>query len=323
MASLRSMILDDRISILATQTSRAAWERGDLRMVEQIAERDMKMIDLAKTTLRDRGTILVNAQSVWNYLLKENGGAPLAQIAMADFSSVPCPKPPYRNMWLETSHDGKRVGILTHRIELGELRGGINALNLHGVQTEEVQQCLEKDAPASLVNGLVWQETQGTGRYGGSLLYWLDANGNFQSSFRFHLAAGSTQEEIFHQQRMRCYELWTLHTFARLNCHNVELVPVESGVPKPNGKRKFHPPFSVWHEIVVKKSSQFTNQKTATPPAGDGEHREIRFHKIRGHYADYTKGKGLFGRWKVRIWVEEHTAGDPELGTVVASYKVE
>ena len=46
-------------------------------------------------------------------------------------------------------------------------------------------------------------------------------------------------------------------------------------------------------------------------------------HWVRGHYADYTNGKGLFGRLKVRIWIVEHTAGNPELGTVVSSYRVE
>jgi len=50
----------------------------------------------------------------------------------------------------------------------------------------------------------------------------------------------------------------------------------------------------------------------------------LRFHNIRGHYADYRKGNGLFGNPKLKklFWVPEHTAGDPELGTVVSSYKV-
>jgi hypothetical protein len=67
-------------------------------------------------------------------------------------------------------------------------------------------------------------------------------------------------------------------------------------------------------------SQSFNLVRGASP---DGEKRELRFHKVRGHYADYTNGKGLFGRLKVCIWIVEHTAGNPELGTVVSSYRVE
>jgi hypothetical protein len=51
----------------------------------------------------------------------------------------------------------------------------------------------------------------------------------------------------------------------------------------------------------------------------------VRFHSVRGHYADYTKGTGLFGNPDLRqvFWIPEHRAGNEELGTVAASYKVE
>jgi hypothetical protein len=93
-----------------------------------------------------------------------------------------------------------------------------------------------------------------------------------------------------------------------------------AGAPKP--KKNSHPPFSVWHEIVVTSLPQLRREQKGEI-APDGEKRELRFHKVRGHYADYRKGKGLFGRLKVRLWIVEHEAGDPELGTVKSSYLVE
>jgi hypothetical protein len=66
-------------------------------------------------------------------------------------------------------------------------------------------------------------------------------------------------------------------------------------------------------------------RKQQAAVAADGGHREVRFHWVRGHYADYSKGAGLFGNPKLRavFWIPEHRAGNGELGTVVASYKVE
>jgi hypothetical protein len=45
-------------------------------------------------------------------------------------------------------------------------------------------------------------------------------------------------------------------------------------------------------------------------------------HICRGHFADYSKGNGLFGKYKGRYWIESHVRGSAELGTVVKDYNV-
>jgi hypothetical protein len=106
-----------------------------------------------------------------------------------------------------------------------------------------------------------------------------------------------------------------------MNCANVELVPVP-GQGHSRCHRHDRPPSSVWHEIKVTSVPKQRRQHATVAP--DGEHRDVRFHWVRGHYADYTKGVGLFGNPKLRavFWIPEHRAGNEELGTVIPSYAV-
>ena len=45
-------------------------------------------------------------------------------------------------------------------------------------------------------------------------------------------------------------------------------------------------------------------------------------HLCRGHFADYTKGKGLFGKYKVEVFVPEHVRGSASRGVVVKDYRI-
>ena len=74
---------------------------------------------------------------------------------------------------------------------------------------------------------------------------------------------------------------------------------------------------STWHTIHVPKLAREPQGLTGGPVV------ERREHMVRAHRADYRKGGGLFGRLHELIWVPEHKRGNPELGTVKQSYRVE
>ncbi len=63
--------------------------------------------------------------------------------------------------------------------------------------------------------------------------------------------------------------------------------------------------------------------KDASPASGvEGASEGTRaLHLCRGHFADYTKGKGLFGKLKVEVFVPEHVRGNPDHGTVIKDYR--
>lgn len=105
-----------------------------------------------------------------------------------------------------------------------------------------------------------------------------------------------------------------LETLQRLNCDNVKLVQESTSrnpsKPRPKGS-------IVWHTIKVSESKTRTTTLSAS-----GETPTIRrYHWVRGHYADYTKGKGLFGRIKGLFWIPEHDAGSLEAGAVLKDYE--
>ena len=82
------------------------------------------------------------------------------------------------------------------------------------------------------------------------------------------------------------------------------------------------PPSSIWHEIQVTDAPKVRRMAPGLP--ADEEGHSVRFHWARGHYSDYSRGKGLFGNEKLRklFWIPEHAAGDEELGTVATTYNV-
>lgn len=45
-------------------------------------------------------------------------------------------------------------------------------------------------------------------------------------------------------------------------------------------------------------------------------------HICRGHFKDYSKGEGLFGKYKGLYWWESYVRGDPAQGVVVKDYNV-
>jgi hypothetical protein len=282
MASLRSFILDGRIEMPI---------RGPLEMRSRYRSR----AEFTVEKLKSHDTILVNINSVAKDIDGANKGADEEWGKLSDIAAIACPKPPFRQMWLEGKAERLHVGFFTWR----------------------------GDEPEPKVSVVAWMHLHGNVIYLGEFAYGLNANGDINAITDACLLddkpSNADTDDRF-RNGFRITQLWALHAFSRLNCHNVKLAPMRAGAPKFKG-RDPHPPYSVWHEIVVTSMTQLRREEADSLP--DGEKRELRFHRVRGHYADYTKGKGLFGRWKVRIWIEEHETGNPELGTVKSSYRLE
>lgn len=269
-------------------------------------------------TLRSPDVVLVNAQSVWDDLVPPVEGRDLdAWDRVSNYPNIPTPKPPFRIMWLEGIYPGtgQRFGALSLRNEVNnDLEEHLTQLSLEDSLTERIRH----DHPATIINVAVFHDFEGAACFTGIIEYWLDDNGAFLSSFRQYPHVGFDEEGQRQQKlNLQLRQGWVLHTFARLNCHNVKLVPQKAGAPSPKRLRK-HAPTVVWHEIVVED----VQVRTKRDQLRVGEHQELRFHRVRGHYADYTKGAGLFGKYKVRLWIEEHSRGNHEVGEVVATYKV-
>jgi hypothetical protein len=309
MASLRSMIIDGRIT---------RPRRGPPEMQTRYQER----AEFTEQALKSHDTILVDITSVASDVQMINQDSTDADWQkFSKVTSIACPKPPFPQMWLEGKSELLHVGFLVRRKE-STIQTRQRQPYPQGTSAATLQQKLE--AAKTDVSVMAWVNRKGNVIYLGQFGYLLDLDGDVLATGDTCLEDEDKEKDEDQDSRFRnafrVTQLWVFHALSRINCHNVKLVPVTAGAPKLKPGAK-HAPFSVWHEIKVTDLPEMRREQGETAP--DGEKRELRFHWVRGHYADYRKGKGLFGRLKVRLWIVEHTAGNPELGTVKSSYRVE
>ena len=109
-----------------------------------------------------------------------------------------------------------------------------------------------------------------------------------------------------------------LYALGLLHCKNVELVdaPIQRATRR-RWKKEKRP------DIVFKtlRVHPMRAQKRYTTEGGHSGEKK-RFHICRGHFKDYRKGGGLFGRLNGIYWWEQHTRGDSEQGVIVKDYHV-
>lgn len=121
-----------------------------------------------------------------------------------------------------------------------------------------------------------------------------------------------------------CVETTTaicLQTMAMLNCSNVELIvtgQTTDGVSKKKQKQMRMRSLR-HHELRVKVGKELiriSGRKGLTGAKGLG--------MVRGHFKDFSKGKGLFGRLKYpAVWVPPHARGAAENGVIMKDYKID
>jgi hypothetical protein len=273
-----------------------------------------------------RQTVCVNAQAVWDDISPFTAGdREDAWVRAVHFKEIPRPRPPYPSMWLETNINGQRCGALVRTVIFDDVESLlVKVPEFAG----DIADGLRRDQPKVLLKATLWHEFEGSAGFTAQVFWWLDAKSAFQSSFRFvirpqaktetELANDSQYQHLLAHVKMR--QGWLLHSFARMNCANVELVPMDN----PTGRhhhRRDRAPATVWHEIRVGAAPKIRSGSTAQDNGGS----EVRLHWVRGHFADYTKGTGLFGNPKLRtvFWIPAHQAGDEKLGQVVPSYRID
>jgi len=326
MSSLRSMILKGAFFVACKGTS---YEETYIR----VAKSSRRAFSLPQM-------VLVRAQSVLDDLVPEE--LPRSYTGendpkldwfkrLTDWQNIPKPKPPYQLMWLEAIFHGlgwrQRTGAFVERFEG---RAAIEHYLIASGSAPEHNAEILGDDPQTVMHMRFLHEHPRTAsvEIAGYAIVWLDKDGSVQGC-GFSPAIPIEQLQDLDEVQMDTFHAllqwragWVLHSFARMNCHNVTLVPIEEG-GRNHKHRGAHEPSTVWHTIKV--SAAPTMQRRPSSEREDDSERRIRLHWIRGHYADYTKGRGLFGNPNLRkvFWVSEHQAGSEEVGEVVSAYVVQ
>lgn len=265
----------------------------DFRKPEKPSAYYESVLATALERSRPPNCILINIQSVADDVMGVLDGDVYCELNNKDFAGMRL-TPPYESMWMEFTAEYK-TAIQTIRITIPDDGGHLLTL-LHWVEHN--------------------------GQLSGPLIecsLLLDRLGNQQGLLRPTepmLLNGFGIEESF------VASIPAIHALARMNCRNVHVQPVAGG-----GKVRRHPknlaPSSIWHEIKVTAAPKVrtTSKASSCLPLEDSQQRAF---PIRGHYADYRNGPGLFGNpdLKCVFWIPEHWQGNKEFGQVVPSYTI-
>lgn len=247
----------------------------------------------------DRSRILVNIQSVIDdvYAMPTVAGEWSVAALLEEITTTPKapPVPPYKKMWLEGRVAGETpVALMVERFDVPD--GFRVACLVWGTTNTANAVCI------------------------GCVGYSVDKEGRVPRDSvvydRFtHREDYAVTEEI---AVLTWNGALVAHSLARMNCRNVVLHAIASPKVSQRHQRDLVPA-TVWHEIRITNVPQI--RTTGRGVLGRDESKMRRFW-VRGHYADYRNGVGLFGNPKLRcvFWIPEHQRGNAELGDVIPEY---
>jgi len=117
------------------------------------------------------------------------------------------------------------------------------------------------------------------------------------------------------------YECFTVClTLQMMNCKGAKLVDHQA--PRAQRRRAEREgragEMATWHTIDITPFGRAMSNVGHVGRDGLG----VALHKCRAHFADYTKGNGLFGKHKGIFLIPEHWRGDASQGVVRGDYRL-
>lgn len=103
-----------------------------------------------------------------------------------------------------------------------------------------------------------------------------------------------------------------------LHCKNVDLI--ENIPPKlpMTKKRAQHPPRTKFYTLNIKPMQRILEDEGHASQTG----LKLALHICRGHFKDFSKGGGLFGKYHGMYWWDSQVRGSKEHGEVKKDYRV-
>lgn len=127
----------------------------------------------------------------------------------------------------------------------------------------------------------------------------------------------------FVSDAIQCAVSTAIRTIGLMNASNVRYV--DGGVTNKDVsvKRRDRDRLAMirYHVLELRAGTKWVPLEQRVAGGGD---RPMPLHMVRGHFRDYSRGAGLFGRYrKQAVWVPAHVRGDAEDGVVQTDYQQE
>lgn len=234
--------------------------------------------------------------------------------------------PPFPEMWFEFRttklHNVRRVGVKVTSVEMTMSRWPMvdnrlheSLIRTHPELHDRVRWLLSFEPFSEDENGKLigpW----------GTFLIGIAPDG--------HLAKNANGEYVFAvsaldptraAKRQALMVNPCLMAMSFMHVKNSRLLSEEPPAPKTKNQQKKAKKFPVSRYYVLKIDpvDRVVQQRQSSE---DSDRSESALHIVRGHFADYTQGKGLFGRIKGRFWFDWHMRGNPERGVIEKDYEI-
>lgn len=281
----------------------------------EVGSYHLSMLNKAIGAASDPCGIYINAQEVWDDILLSSERE---EADLLSYQQTPAPiTPPYPLMWVEAKTWQYRCAMVVRRFNYGDPSSVTGVLPHPMVELLQSGRCGE---PRWAVGVTVLVEYQASAAFSEQILIFANTLGNYMTSLRVGTWGMKAEATIAYSKMLaRTHTAWLVHTLARMNCKNAKLQAMHA--PSCIRKRKAERGGGiVWKTIAIEqvaKAKQVTASSQEQPI-------EVRSHTVRGHYADYRDGKGLFGNPNLRcvFWIPEHSRGNADVGAVVKDYRV-
>jgi hypothetical protein len=268
--------------------------------------------------VRSPGLMFLKIQNVADYL----GTSAVGFNSLDDFPNL---APPWPAFWMEYRRKGAACGTLAvgDRIDTRELF--IDSTKVHwifvlhhfttqsGGNPGSFMEILALDASGKLIRGAVNRDFMDA----------LVPNAPDMVKEISELPGFVYHKEInVYVQELGCPEVLAQEEMMAItfcHCKNVKVRP--DSLPEKLQKKR-----SKGGRVPVHRYYTLDIEPMKRVLTTDGRSREIglkrALHICRGHFADYTDGRGLFGRHHGMFWVPQHVKGDARTGSVIKDYDV-
>jgi hypothetical protein len=131
--------------------------------------------------------------------------------------------------------------------------------------------------------------------------------------------SSSDEQRAFAQRVMTPYLFPFLFSFSLANCKNVTTSLVHPPEKLSRAHQKRHGmPLSRYYTLNIEPMKKVLREEGKVESHGLKHALSV----CRGHFANYTEGKGLFGKYHGQFWIPQHVRGSANQGVVTKDYAV-